>query len=801
MALAVRPSLLGAQGVEVDGARVTLLPGAGETGQGEGIGVVDPNMGSADFRAARAAVAEARRHPLVETGGGPRNPNRVLATTRQGLKITERDLFLHLCLVPEDGPARAIVDAVEAPDPEDRAEARAAIQRALAGYVLTHAAPGSVPDADPASLELRRRIALSRLTTYHRLDTVLREAATVTDADRLKNRRERAASIMEPFRFSVRYILLSAQGTEAIRGAAADTAANLSAETRLNKLRDDIINGKITFEAAARRFSQAPSAARGGSIPPFRPGELFSLFEEKTNALEPGQISPVFPGPGGFYLVKLIRRLPAKDWERPEQAKEREEALQFLDRELERRAWRAAFDADLGLVQRRMPFVDHMLEYNQRRPRERIAQAGTFILNRSQFDDLFSRVPGTGLRPDGRMRVFLAHSVLLTAAMEQAYRLEARRNQAPAISPQDQAMAERAASRLWLDRVLMETALQSSTEADLAQFYRQNPRLFTPLTPVRVARLVAQIRDPGLVTKADAAKELTRIIGELRRGRSPVGPVPQTGLDFFIPPGVEVDREVFGGLAVESATPQEIAEALSQALGDPITTLPQILNSSPGSEIPPVVSPEPTMGQTTESQLGTPSAEEVETPLPLDEQSTASVVGGSQGGAGFIHPAKGGIAPEGDLPDFARRQPDPVRNPAKPLRAFELSKDYKSPLFGLAVIDLGWIFLEDRADVPPRVARLGVGGYTSVRMTPRGAEAWHVAEKMEAQPRPFGEVRARVEDAYIAARYRQLLSAELARAVGTTGVGQARDPRKPVNEPDPRLQQERRDLRRPVSRR
>jgi hypothetical protein len=669
----------------------------------------------------------------------------------------------------------------EALDPADRAEAKAEVDRALAGYALTHLTPLAVPDVynTPEMARLRESVLLARLAHYHRLNTVVRADAVVSQSDREKFRRENGPAVMEPFRLSARYIQIAATGTDTVRGTTTDQPESVSAETRLNAIRRDIAAGKISFPAAARRYSDAPSRSRGGEIPPFRPGELFSLFEEHALKLEPGQMSPVFPGPGGFYLIQLIRRLPARDYERGENLERRERALDLLDRQLDRRVWASAYDAELRRIQARTPIVDHMMEYHDRAPRERIGQAGKFLLNRAQFDELFPRMPGTGLSLTDTQRVILVRSILLGAAMRQAHEREFKADIQLLANTNELAMVRRAANRLGFEAALASQLESTHAPGEVARFYQRNPRLFTPVTPARVVRLRLVITDPGLVTTADAARELASVISALRAGRTPVGAQPPGPPEYYTPPGVMEDMQLFGNLDLATATAEEIAAALGQATGLPdatTATAPVLPFGAPPSR------ERPTTGTVSGDDFTTPSATSAG-----DDGTTPSASGDDQPtsptesmGGGAPAPASGGLPPSQRLPDFTASLPDKPRRPAKPVRAVTLAAKYQSPIYRLVVDDLGWQVLEDRADVPERVRGLAPGTYTAPRQTTFGAEAWHLAERLQAQPLPLEQVSRQAADALTGAKFRTLLAAELRRASKTSGIGKVSDPATPV---------------------
>lgn len=98
----------------------------------------------------------------------------------------------------------------------------------------------------------------------------------------------------------VRYIYF-----EVPEGSSAVESSQRQAE--MEDLRDRILAGELTFDTAARLYSDAPSSERGGLIPPFSGGEYFQEFERNAFGLEKiGDMSPVFLGPEGIYIVQLV---------------------------------------------------------------------------------------------------------------------------------------------------------------------------------------------------------------------------------------------------------------------------------------------------------------------------------------------------------------------------------------------------------------------------------------------------------------------------------------------------------------
>jgi parvulin-like peptidyl-prolyl isomerase len=65
-----------------------------------------------------------------------------------------------------------------------------------------------------------------------------------------------------------------------------------------------LLNGG-DFAAVAQEKSKAASAAKGGDLGFYNYKEKFDKFNEIVATLEPGQISQIFTGPGGYYIVKV----------------------------------------------------------------------------------------------------------------------------------------------------------------------------------------------------------------------------------------------------------------------------------------------------------------------------------------------------------------------------------------------------------------------------------------------------------------------------------------------------------------
>jgi peptidyl-prolyl cis-trans isomerase SurA len=86
---------------------------------------------------------------------------------------------------------------------------------------------------------------------------------------------------------------------------AADDAALVAAEAKANDLLKQIHDG-ATFEDIAKKFSDGPSAADGGTLGTFGRGKLAKELEDKTFAMKAGDITDVIRTKQGYVILKVV---------------------------------------------------------------------------------------------------------------------------------------------------------------------------------------------------------------------------------------------------------------------------------------------------------------------------------------------------------------------------------------------------------------------------------------------------------------------------------------------------------------
>ncbi|MCI4444933.1 MAG: peptidyl-prolyl cis-trans isomerase [Candidatus Aminicenantes bacterium] len=116
--------------------------------------------------------------------------------------------------------------------------------------------------------------------------------ATVSDEEIKQYYQEHKKDFLTPERIRVSQILVKSS----------DLAVKL-----LEKLQPA---SEEEFRQAAREYSEAPDAYKGGVMGTFKPGDLPYDMEKVVFSLEEGKLSQVFQSPYGFHIFRLDKRFP-----------------------------------------------------------------------------------------------------------------------------------------------------------------------------------------------------------------------------------------------------------------------------------------------------------------------------------------------------------------------------------------------------------------------------------------------------------------------------------------------------------
>ena len=110
-------------------------------------------------------------------------------------------------------------------------------------------------------------------------------------------------------RDSLPYFSTEIEAGHIVRVARPTHAQKRFARRKLEKIRERILEGKVTFEEMAKSFSEDPgSAAKGGDLGWFSRGQLVKEYEATVLNLKPGEYSEVIESQFGFHFIQLIER-------------------------------------------------------------------------------------------------------------------------------------------------------------------------------------------------------------------------------------------------------------------------------------------------------------------------------------------------------------------------------------------------------------------------------------------------------------------------------------------------------------
>lgn len=604
-------------------------------------------------------------HPLFETSFTG-TENQVLATSRYG-NVTSRDLYLWMLMT--DSPNRAYLPELlkKARFPEEKQALRKALKTEVDGFVFyNYIVPKLLPAAPPDPVyDFKHYVYTLPAWQIVYLQRVVGACITLLEADRQKYLQQHTAEIVAPQRLRARYIFM--------RSAESDVSEDQNrVEVTMDELRASILRGEISFSDAARKHSQAPSASKGGEIPPFGHGELFFLFEHNAAELEPGGISPIFRGPNGFYMVQLIEVLEPEtaSLSNPRHAKKVEEGLS-------RQVLKAAYEVhmrDMLLERRRLiekPNVWDSLEDD-----EAVGSVCDFTICKGQMRSAWPALEGNDLKLKEGELATLLRTTLEREAMAQEVRSAGCGND-PLIERARWMAGNIIRRDAWLDQL---RATLPISEDLVRKFWASNSDLFTPMALKRVIKLT-MLPSNTAPLPAQTRMELEKVLAQATGQPVTVTVSPHVPQDEektgLVRDTIERTAEAFQMLTNPSAEPDYYRETYSpqslqsiiDAAGEAI--LPSLEGEpAPGMDVIPapselttstldsLVDPAETGAvRSTESEEKTPATtvdqadDAASTTTVLDISTTAS-----RGGAAPT-PAVGGVGPAGILPEAERGAP------------------------------------------------------------------------------------------------------------------------------------------------
>ncbi len=80
---------------------------------------------------------------------------------------------------------------------------------------------------------------------------------------------------------------------------------------KINEIRAEVLDG-LKFSAAAKVYSQGPSARKGGDLGYVEPGQMVPAFDKVVFSLKPGEISEPVKTRFGYHLILVEERKPSE---------------------------------------------------------------------------------------------------------------------------------------------------------------------------------------------------------------------------------------------------------------------------------------------------------------------------------------------------------------------------------------------------------------------------------------------------------------------------------------------------------
>jgi peptidyl-prolyl cis-trans isomerase SurA len=202
-----------------------------------------------------------------------------------------------------------LVALPENPSPAQVAQAQAKTQQLLARLRAGERFEDLVKEASAAERSNAGQLGLRRADRYPALFVNATQALAVGEVSEpvrsgagfhlLQVVERRAGSLAQPVtQTRARHILLRLT----------PQLSQAQAQAQLLQLRQSILGGKTSFEAAAREFSQDGSAAQGGDLGWAGPGQFVPEFEEAMERLKLLEIGTPLVSRFGVHLMQVMER-------------------------------------------------------------------------------------------------------------------------------------------------------------------------------------------------------------------------------------------------------------------------------------------------------------------------------------------------------------------------------------------------------------------------------------------------------------------------------------------------------------
>ncbi len=140
--------------------------------------------------------------------------------------------------------------------------------------------------------DIAREMAIKKL-----IDTRFVQKVSVTDDEARQYYEKTKENFRQPESVHASHILIKV-------AADADDETKKKARERIESIKKELADG-ADFTELARKYSEGPSAKRGGDLGFFQRGQMVKPFEEVAFSLDPGTVSDVVTTRFGYHLIKV----------------------------------------------------------------------------------------------------------------------------------------------------------------------------------------------------------------------------------------------------------------------------------------------------------------------------------------------------------------------------------------------------------------------------------------------------------------------------------------------------------------
>ncbi len=108
--------------------------------------------------------------------------------------------------------------------------------------------------------------------------------------------------------YSAKHIIVTPKKDMKISNSTGTDATSDAAALKEIKVLQEKLNNGEDFSELAKKYSEGPSAPRGGDLGTFEKGAMVPEFEQAMATMKPGDVSDIVKTRFGYHLVKLINK-------------------------------------------------------------------------------------------------------------------------------------------------------------------------------------------------------------------------------------------------------------------------------------------------------------------------------------------------------------------------------------------------------------------------------------------------------------------------------------------------------------